>query len=372
MSVRPGGRDVWEEVVACRQRGEAAALATIVSTLGSTPGKDPMKMLVREDGTIVGSVGGGCLEAEVWEHCRTVLRTLRPMTVSFSLTERDYPDSGLICGGQLTIFIEPVTQPLLVVFGAGHVGAAAARLAAEAGFRVRVHDDRADLLERAELPPGVERVAGDYEQTAARALVGVGGFVLVVTRGHNDDERVLRCLARACGAHEGPEGAGGPDDEGRPAGPEPRFVGMIGSRAKREVLLGRLAAEGVRADWLARIVSPVGLAIGARTAPEIAVAIVAQLIGEVRGYGMGSEADRRARTASDAGAAADDPARPDAAPDRSGPGHPRSGHPVPGQAGPGQPVPGAPATDPAHGAAAPAPGAATPSRARPKGRPGPP
>jgi xanthine/CO dehydrogenase XdhC/CoxF family maturation factor len=79
--------DIWEEIVACRRRGEAAALATIVSTQGSTPGKDPMKMLVRGDGTFVGSVGGGCLEAEVWEHAREVMRTLRPMTVSFSLTE---------------------------------------------------------------------------------------------------------------------------------------------------------------------------------------------------------------------------------------------------------------------------------------------
>jgi xanthine dehydrogenase accessory factor len=147
--------DLWEEIVACRRRGEAAALATIVSTVGSTPGKDPMKMLVRGDGTFVGSVGGGCLEAEVWEHAKTVMRTLRPMTVHFSLTEKDYPDSGLICGGKLTVFIEPVTLPALHVFGAGHVGAATARLALEAGFRVRVYDDRPDMLGEDRLPAGV-------------------------------------------------------------------------------------------------------------------------------------------------------------------------------------------------------------------------
>jgi xanthine dehydrogenase accessory factor len=278
--------DVWEEIVACRRRGEAAALATIISTQGSTPGKDPMKMLVRGDGTFVGSVGGGCLEAEVWEHAQAVMRTLRPMTVSFSLTEEDYPDSGLICGGKLTVFIEPVTLPVVHVFGAGHVGAETARLAHGAGFRVRLYDDREDMLAGADLPEAAERVPGPFERTASGALAGDVHFVIVVTRGHHDDGRVLRCLARA--------------------GAAPRFLGMIGSRAKRTQLVARLAAEGVPRAFLDRIVSPVGLPIGARTAPEIALSIVAQLVSECRGGGMGGEADRRVRTV-----------RGDAAPDAS-------------------------------------------------------
>jgi len=285
--------DIWEEIVACRKRGEAAALATIISTQGSTPGKDPMKMLVRGDGTFVGSVGGGCLEAEVWEHARTVMRTLRSMTVSFSLTEKDYPDSGLICGGKLTIFIEPVTLPVVHVFGAGHVGAATARLAHEAGLRVRLYDDRPDMLRRPSLPRAIERVPGPFEETAAQALVGDMGFVIVVTRGHNDDERVLRALAARAIARGG----------GR-AGRPPRFLGMIGSRAKRKVLVDRLAADGVPQEWLDALVSPVGMPIGARTAPEIAVSIVAQLISECRGGGMGGEADRRAAGQRAAGQAA--------------------------------------------------------------------
>ncbi|MHC5210371.1 MAG: XdhC family protein [Planctomycetota bacterium] len=268
--------DIWEELVACRRRGEAAALATIISTQGSTPGKDPMKMLVRGDGTFVGSVGGGCLEAEVWEHARTVMRTLRPMSVSFSLTEEDYPDSGLICGGKLTVFIEPVTLPVVHVFGAGHVGAETARLAHGAGFRVRLYDDREDMLAAESVPEAVERVAGPFEQTASQALRGDVNLVIVVTRGHHDDERVLRCLLAGHTA--------------------PRFLGMIGSRAKRHQIVERLAAEGIPEDVLERVVSPVGLPIGARTAPEIALSIVAQLVSECRGGGMGGEADRtRAR-----------------------------------------------------------------------------
>jgi xanthine dehydrogenase accessory factor len=291
--------DIWEEIVACRRRGEAAALATIVSTQGSTPGKNPMKMLVRGDGTFVGSVGGGCLEAEVWEHAKTVMNTLRPMTVEFSLTEEDYPDSGLICGGKLTVFIEPVTLASVHVFGAGHVGAATARLAREAGFRVRVYDDRPDMLERAGLDEATECVPGDFEQTATSALGGDLDLVVVVTRGHHDDERVLRCLAAASRA---------------PGGKPPRFLGMIGSRAKRTQLLERLERDGIPKDWTDRVVSPVGLPIGARTAPEIAVSIVAQLIAVCRGEGMGGEAERRERAAAAAGAAGPPRSAPDRAP----------------------------------------------------------
>ncbi len=275
--------DIWEEIVACRRSGRAAALCTIVSTLGSTPGKLPMKMLVRSDGTFVGSVGGGCLEAEVYEHARQVMATLVPMTTSFSLTEEDYPDSGLVCGGKLTVFIEPVTWPRVHVFGAGHVGAATARLAAEAGFGVELYDDRADMVAAAAVPDSVGRHAGAWEQTAAGAVGGDLDLVLVVTRGHHDDERVLRALAATrC---------------------QPRFLGMIGSRAKRRILVERLGADGVPADWLDAIETPVGVPIGARTAPEIAVSIVARLIELCRGPGRQRPADSRGEAGSRVGAA---------------------------------------------------------------------
>lgn len=282
--------DIWEEIVACRRRGDAAALATIVSTLGSTPGKMPMKMLVRGDGTFVGSVGGGCLEAEVWEHARTVMKTMRPMTCEFSLDDRDDPENGLICGGKVTVFIEPVTMPSVHVFGAGHVGRATANLAAECGFRVSVYDDREDMLDAGRFHPAVTRIAGPFETTAAAAELGDRSFVICVTRGHDEDGRVLRCLAHL---------------EKRPY-----FLGMVGSKAKRATLLAHLEDEGVERRWLDAIVSPVGLSIGARTAPEIAVSIVAQIVSDCRGGGMGGEADRKAAAAGAAEAAESRPPAP--------------------------------------------------------------
>jgi len=267
--------DLWEEIVALRRRGEAAALATIVSTLGSTPGKMPMKMLVRGDGTIVGSVGGGCLEAEVWEHARTVMSTLRPMSAEFTLTDND-PDSGLICGGKVTVFIEPLTIPSVHVFGAGHVGRAVGNLAVRSDFRVVLYDDREDMLAPERLEEGVVARPGAFEETAADAEFGARAYAIVVTRGHHHDARVLRALAR----------------NPRP----PAFLGMVGSRAKHRQLLEQLGAEGVDRSVLEAVRCPVGLPIGARTASEIAVSIVGQLIADCRGGGMGGEAERaRAR-----------------------------------------------------------------------------
>jgi len=260
MSATP---DLWEEIVAARRRGEPAALATIVSTMGSTPGKDPMKMLVRADGTFIGSVGGGCLEAEVWEHARTVMETGRSMSVKFTLTEQHYPDSGLVCGGTVTVFVEPVTPANLHLFGAGHVGLATADLARSAGFRVVVRDDRPDMLDPGRFPDPTVRLAGPWEDTLADHTPGPYDFVVIATRGHHDDERVLREMAARSLS--------------------PRLLGLLGSAAKRKVLTERLAADGVPAAWLEQVQTPVGLPIGARTAAEIAVSIVAQLIDRVRG-----------------------------------------------------------------------------------------
>lgn len=257
------GEDIWEEIVAARRRGEPAALATIVSTLGSTPGKDPMKMLVRADGSFVGSVGGGCLEAEVWEHARSVMETGRSLSVKFTLTEEHYPDSGLVCGGTVTVFVEPVTPPNLHLFGAGHVGMATGLLAQSAGFRVVVRDDRPDMLDPERFPDPIVRLAAEWEDGFETQVPGPYDFVVVATRGHHDDERVLRALAARS--------------------LRPRLLGLLGSSAKRKVLLGRLADDGVPADWLDQVQTPIGLPIGARTASEIAVSIVAQLIDRVRG-----------------------------------------------------------------------------------------
>ena len=128
-----GQPDIFEEIVRLRAEGIPAALATIVGTRGSTPGRATMRLLVLADGTFLGTVGGGCLEAEVYDAALEVLAEEKPQSLQFRLTEKDSPDSGLMCGGEVTIFVEPITTPVLWIFGGGHVSKALCQVAALAG-----------------------------------------------------------------------------------------------------------------------------------------------------------------------------------------------------------------------------------------------
>lgn len=258
MSRPERGADVFSEIVRLRARGEPCALCTIVKTNGSTPGKEMMKMLVRPDGSFLGTVGGGCLEAEVLEAALESMHDERPRSLAFALNERDYPDSGLLCGGQLEIFVEPITEPRLHVFGGGHVSGALARAARAVGFHVTVGDDRSDFA-RAEAHPDADEVhCAPFDELARRIAPAEGCYVVVATRGHDQDDVVLRALYEA--------------------GARPRYLGMIGSRAKKEQVFARLRAAGVDEAFLASCRTPMGLPIGARSHEEIAVSVVAEMI----------------------------------------------------------------------------------------------
>ncbi|MCC7014491.1 MAG: XdhC family protein [Planctomycetes bacterium] len=250
--------DLYAELVRLQHEGQACALCTITKTSGSTPGKVTMKMLVRRDGSFVGTVGGGCLEAEVLEAALAAMRDERPRTLNFALNERDYPDSGLLCGGQLEIFVEPIVVPRLVLFGGGHVSSAIARIAHMAGFHVSVADDRAGFATRERHPDADECLCAEFAELARRVTPCDDAYLIAVTRGHDKDGEVLEALWRA--------------------GARPKYLGMIGSRAKRVQLFEQLATRGVPREFLERVRTPMGLAIGARTHEEIAVSVVAEMI----------------------------------------------------------------------------------------------
>lgn len=250
--------NVWTEIARLQEAGEPCAVCTIVKTRGSTPGKETMKMLVRADGTFVGTVGGGCLEAEVLEEALASLYDERPRTLAFSLNERDYPDSGLLCGGQVEVFVEPIVEPRLVLFGGGHVSSALGKLARTVGFRVSVGDDREAFTTEEKHPDAHERWCGDYAEEIARMAPAEGAYLVVVTRGHQGDADILEAIWRE--------------------GLKPRYLGMIGSRAKKAQVFADLEGRGVPADFLERVRTPMGLPIGARTHEEIAVSVVAEMI----------------------------------------------------------------------------------------------
>src|SRR5436853_4325638 len=162
--------DLYEEIVALRRQGRRGAVATIVSARGSIPSFKTAKMLVRDDGSILGTIGGGCVEAEVWQAAREVMESEKPRTLSFDLNQDPKYDTGLVCGGTLEIFVEPILPPaLLYVFGAGHVALSLCQTAAGAGFDVIVTDDRSSYATPERFPAAREVHALDFED-ATRTL----------------------------------------------------------------------------------------------------------------------------------------------------------------------------------------------------------
>src|ERR1041385_191377 len=145
--------DIYEEIVKLRREGRRGAVATMVSVRGSIPSFRTAKMLVRDDGSIVGTIGGGCVEADVWQAAREVMEEEKPRSLTFNLNQNPKYDTGLVCGGTLDIFIEPVLPPvLLYIFGAGHVALNLYRTAKQAGFDVSVIDDREAYANRERFP----------------------------------------------------------------------------------------------------------------------------------------------------------------------------------------------------------------------------
>ena len=253
--------DIFEEVVRMRQAGERGALATIVHTNGSIPSYESSRMLVRDDGSIVGTVGGGCVEAEVWAAAKEVIVAEQPRKMIFNLNQDAQYDAGLICGGTLEIFVEPILpQPVLYIFGGGHVSTAVAPLAHQAGFKIVIVEDR-EAFANAERFPMAMEIYTSYEEAFAKIQPNSSSYLLIVTRGHSGDMRVL---AWAVGT------------EAR--GFTPRYIGMMGSKRKVIAVYKALEKEGFSAAQFERVHAPVGLDIGALTPEEIAVSITAELI----------------------------------------------------------------------------------------------
>src|SRR6202040_300515 len=149
--------DLYEEIARLRRLGQKCALATIVQVNGSIPSYESAKLLVREDGSMLGTIGGGCVEAEVWNAAREVIETERPRNMNFSLGHDPAYDNGLFRGGQLNVFVEPVVpQPRAFIFGAGHISKSLSKVANMAGFSTIIVDNREAFANRDRFPEADE------------------------------------------------------------------------------------------------------------------------------------------------------------------------------------------------------------------------
>src|SRR5437764_14466185 len=250
-------QEVFAAVADALERGEMAALVTIVSAVGSTPQRVGAKMLVFGDGRIVGTIGGGCYENDAFWKAREAIRTRKPQLGHYELEDDFAQETGLICGGQMDVYIEPIEPSSeLYIVGAGHVGFHLARVAQEVGFRVHVVDDREKFANADRFPTAAEIIVDDIPSWIERTPIPAHGYVVIVTRGHTNDLEALRALA--------------PRDL--------RYIGLIGSRAKVARIYDALTADHMPSDLLKRVHAPIGLDIGAVTPQEIAVSILAELI----------------------------------------------------------------------------------------------
>jgi xanthine dehydrogenase accessory factor len=249
--------DIYEEIARLRRLGQKCALATIVQVNGSIPSYESAKLLVREDGSMLGTIGGGCVEAEVWNAAREVIATERPRNMNFSLGQDAAYDNGLICGGQLSVFVEPVVpQPRAFIFGAGHISKSLSKVADLAGFATIIVDNREAFAHRDRFPEAGEIYAEEYEEIFPKLNIRDTSYLIIVTRGHRDDMRVLRWAVTT------------------PA----RYIAMIGSKRKVIGVVKELEKEGIARSAFDRVFAPMGFDIGAITPEEIAVSVVAEMI----------------------------------------------------------------------------------------------
>jgi xanthine dehydrogenase accessory factor len=328
---------------------ECVVWATIIGTTGSTPASALTKMLVTQGGrTVIGTVGGGCVEADVLREAARAFHEQRCAFLTFHLDEA-HPENGMLCGGSIDVLLEPVTRSLLpllaemkarrdageesavvtvldssgrqrvkhlvaaeaipdgqrslagyvpadlsddltrvfrrretrrlsfpggeaimelmpgmpglIIFGGGHIGRFVSRVAAMAGFRVTIVDDRAEFASRERFPEAAAVVVAEFHHALQQIVITPSTYVLIVTRGHRSDQEVLAQVVAT------------------PA----RYIGMIGSAKKVRGTFDDLRARGVSSEQIGRIHAPVGLDIGAVSAEEIAISIVSEMIHLRRG-----------------------------------------------------------------------------------------
>ena len=254
--------DVYEELVRLRASGQRCALATIVEVRGSIPSYESAKLLVREDGSMIGTIGGGCVEAEVWTAAREAIQTEKPRRLTFNLGQDAAYDNGLICGGQLDVYVEPVLPiPHAFIFGGGHISKSLSKVATLAGFATVIVDNRESFANRERFPEAEAVHAAEYEEVFPQLAINETSYVIIVTRGHRDDMRVLK-LALATPA---------------------RYLAMIGSKRKVLNVIRELEKEGVERSAFEKIHAPMGLDIGAISPEEIAISVTAEMIAVRRG-----------------------------------------------------------------------------------------
>lgn len=248
--------EIYRELVNVTSKGERAVLATVISSRGSAPREAGAKMLIKKDGSFIGSVGGGGVEHQIQKKAIEVMNSGESQIVHFDLSGRGR-EAAMICGGQMDVFLEPIlSQETLYLFGAGHISQSTAAMAKMLGFGVVVIDPRPEYNNIDRFPNADSLIVEEYGSAFSKLNVDDDSYIIIYTPGHVLDEQ---CLEFAVST-------------------KARYIGMIGSKKKVIDVRERLSQKGVPPQQLDRVHAPIGIEIGAETPEEIAISILAEII----------------------------------------------------------------------------------------------
>lgn len=245
--------DIYSKIAELQDSNTPCVLCVITSTKGSTPRKSGSKMIVMNNGSIFGTIGGGSIELAVISDAKDVFTKGEPLYKEYLLEE----DLNMHCGGTVNVYFDPVlSRPRLFIFGAGHVGRALGKYASTLGFRIVFFDERTDIYKEF-VVDGADCITGNYFESIEKAVFDIDTYIVITTPKHEYDEKILAVVARKPNA----------------------YIGMIGSKRKVAEARKRFIAEGLLTEAeLDTIDMPVGIPFAAETPEEIAISIVAKLI----------------------------------------------------------------------------------------------
>src|SRR5262245_14851081 len=250
--------NILGEAARLQAAGRRFVLITVVRTAGSTPRHPGAKMIVCDDGTQIGTIGGGRLEVELVQAAQAALADGKPRLVRHHLTH----ELAMCCGGEVEAFLEPLgRKETLVLVGGGHINTELAPIATRLGLDVIVADELEEFAAPDRFPDGV-RLVHSWDPREWGVPFGRDTYVVIATRDHAVDQKILEDLA-ALGA-------------------APGYLGVIGSRGKLGRFRRRLEAKGITSGWIEKVRGPIGVDIGAETPEEIAISVAAELVGTRR------------------------------------------------------------------------------------------
>jgi xanthine dehydrogenase accessory factor len=249
--------DIYDQLNQLREKKIPSALVTVIATKGSTPRDTGAKMIVCVDGKVYGTIGGSAVEAMVIEEAQECLKTNTPKKVWHDLDDREKTDTGMICGGKMEFFIEPL-NPIshLYIFGGGHVALPLARFASMIGFSYSIIEDRPEFAIAERFPDARELILTIPDEINEKVDLSETDYVAIVTRSHELDYQALKQVLNH----------------------SVKYIGLIASKVKKKQVFEQLKKEGFTDKIIHQIHSPIGLDINAQTPEEIAISIVAELI----------------------------------------------------------------------------------------------